>query len=160
MKAALSIVLAGLLVTTPLKQVFAQAAQQEAATVQQDAPPDSSGHRLIGVPSVTDNTSRLWSTPSDRARLNTEFAGASFVQEGGLSTAAQVAIVLGSIVVAGAIVGGVVAAGEDNNPESFKSTHSTLEGVGLGALLAIPVTVAAVILLTLLCIEDDDCQVG
>ncbi len=158
MKAALSIVLAGLLVTTPIKLVLAQAAQEEAVSVQQTAPPDSSGHRLIGVPPVTDNTSRLWSTPSDRARLNTEFAGASFVQEGGLSTAARVAIVLGSIVVAGAIVGGVVAAGENENPNSFKSTHSTIEGVGLGALLAIPVTVAAVILLALLCIEDDDCE--
>ncbi len=60
MKAALSIVLAGLLVTTPLKMVLAQAAQQEAVRVQQTAPPDSSGHRLIGVPPVTDNTSRLW----------------------------------------------------------------------------------------------------
>ena len=58
MKAALSIVLAGLLVTTPLEQVFAQAAQQEAVSVQQT--PDSSGHRLIGVPPVTANTSRLW----------------------------------------------------------------------------------------------------
>jgi Na+/phosphate symporter len=102
---------------------------------------------------VTDNTSRLWSTPSDRARLNTEFAGASFVQEGGLSTAAQVAIVLGSVVVVGAIVGGVLASGENDNPESFKSTHSTSEGFGLGALLAIPVFV-----LLLLCSEvDDDC---
>ncbi len=60
MKTALSIVLAGLLVTLPLKQVLAQAAEQEAATVQQTAPPDSSGHRLIRVPPVTDNTSRLW----------------------------------------------------------------------------------------------------
>ena len=60
MKAALSIVLAATLVTTPLKLVLAQAAEQEAATVQQTAPPDSSGHRLIVVPPVTDNTSRLW----------------------------------------------------------------------------------------------------
>ncbi len=59
MKAALSFVLAGLLVTLPIKQVLAQAAQQEAATVQQTAP-DSGGHRLIGVPPVTGNTSRLW----------------------------------------------------------------------------------------------------
>ena len=60
MKTALSIVLAGLLVTTPLKQVFARAAQQEAVSVQQTAPTDSSGQRLIGVPPVTDNTARLW----------------------------------------------------------------------------------------------------
>ncbi len=60
MKAALSLVLAGLLVTTPVKLALAQAAEQEAAAVQQTAPPDSSGHRLIAVPPVTDNTSRLW----------------------------------------------------------------------------------------------------
>ncbi len=61
MKAALSIVLAGLLVTTPLKLALAQAAQQEAGvSEQQAAPPDSSGQRLIGVPPVTNNTSRLW----------------------------------------------------------------------------------------------------
>ncbi len=60
MRAALSIVLAGLLVTTPLKLVLAQAAQQEAVSVQQTVPPDSSGHRLIGVTPVTANPSRLW----------------------------------------------------------------------------------------------------
>ena len=58
MKAALSIVLAGLLVTLPIKQVLAQAVQQEVGSEQRTAPPD--GHRLIGVPPVTDNTSRLW----------------------------------------------------------------------------------------------------
>ncbi len=60
MKAALSIVLAGLLVTTPLKLALAQAAQQEAVSIQQTAPPNSSGHRLIGLPPVTDNIARLW----------------------------------------------------------------------------------------------------
>jgi len=60
MKAALSIVLAGLLVTTPLKLVLAQAAQQEAVSAQQTAPPDSSGHRLIGVATRDRHTSRLW----------------------------------------------------------------------------------------------------
>ncbi len=60
MRAALSVVLATALVTTPLKLVLAQAAQQEAVSVQQTAPPNSSGHRLIGLPPVTDNTSRLW----------------------------------------------------------------------------------------------------
>ncbi len=58
MRAALSIVLAGLLVTLPIKQVLAQAVQQEVGSEQRTAPPD--GHRLIGVPPVTDNTSRLW----------------------------------------------------------------------------------------------------
>ena len=59
MRAALSIVLAGLLVTTPLKLVLAQAAKQETATVQQTAP-DSSSHRLIRVPPITDRTAPLW----------------------------------------------------------------------------------------------------
>ena len=58
MRTIVSVVLATVLVTTPLKLVLAQAAEQEAATVQQT--PDSSSHRLIGVPPVTDNTSRLW----------------------------------------------------------------------------------------------------
>ncbi len=60
MKAALSIVLAGLLVTTPLKLALAQAAQQEAVTVQQTVAPDSSGHRLIGAATRDRHTSRLW----------------------------------------------------------------------------------------------------
>ena len=59
MRAALSIVVATALVTTPMKLVLAQAAQQEAASIQQTAS-DSSGHRLIGVPPVTANTARLW----------------------------------------------------------------------------------------------------
>ena len=60
MRAIVSVVLATALVTTPLKLVLAQATQQEAVSVQQTVVPDSSGHRLIGVPPVTDNTSRLW----------------------------------------------------------------------------------------------------
>ncbi len=94
MKAVLSIILAGLLVTTPLKMVLAQAAQQEAVSVQQTAPPDSSSHQLIGVPPVTDNTSRLWRNPADRARLNTELSDGFFVQRGELSIGAQVAIAI------------------------------------------------------------------
>ena len=149
MRAAVSLMLATALVTTPLKLVLAQAAEQEAATVQQTRAQDSSGHRLIGVPRATDNTSRLWRNPSDRALLNTDLADALLVQEddpgtawwNGLSLAEQVFVFLGFIVVSGAIVGGVLAAGEGDNPNSFKSTHDTFEGVGLGALLAIPVTV-------------------
>ena len=107
MRAALSIALAGLLVTTPLKMVFAQAAQQEAATIQQTA--DSSGHRLIGVPPVTDTTSRLWGTPSDRSLLNTAFADALLVQEDtswwdGLSTTAQVVIFIAVIAIVVVVV--------------------------------------------------------
>ena len=60
MRAAVSLMLATALVTTPLKLVLAQAAQQDAATVQQTTAQESSGHRLIGIPPVTDNTSWLW----------------------------------------------------------------------------------------------------
>ena len=60
MKAALSIVLAGLLVTTPPKMVLAQAAQQEAVSVQQNTAPDRSSHRPIRVPPITDGTAPLW----------------------------------------------------------------------------------------------------
>ena len=74
MKAALSIVLAGLLVTTPLKLVLAQTAQQEAVSVQQTVPPDSSGQRLIGVPPVTDNSSRLWEPLAGKDALAGIFA--------------------------------------------------------------------------------------
>ena len=91
LRAVLSIVLAGLLVTTPLKLVLAQTAQQEAVSVQQTASPDSKGHRLIGVPPVRANTSRLWRNPADRARLNTELSDGFFVQRGE-RTAAQAAI--------------------------------------------------------------------
>ncbi len=153
MRVAVSIVLATTLVTTPLKLVLAQAAEQEAVSEQQTAP-DSTTH-LIRVPPLTHKTARLWMVSSDKARLNTEFAGASFVQEQGgeVSTAALVAIVLGSIVVVGAIVGGIAAAGENDNPGSFKSKTDTVEGVGLGALLAIPVTVILVLIVAI-CYDD------
>jgi hypothetical protein len=107
-------------------------------SVQQTAPPGGATN-LVRVPPLTPQTAPLWRTPSAKARPNTEFVGASFVPEGGLSTAGKWALVLGLIVVGGAVVGGAAAAGEDDRPESFKSTHSTIEGVGLGAVLAIPV---------------------
>ena len=145
MRTAVSVLLATALVTTPIKLVLAQTAQQEAATVQQTAPPDSSGHRLIGVPPVTDNTSRLWINPSDHALLNTEFVDALLVQGDnawwdGLSTAEKIFFFLGLIVVAGATVGGIRAAGENDDPESFKSSHSVVEGIGLGAVYAVTAT--------------------
>ena len=98
MRAALSIVLAGLLVTTPLKQVLAQADQQEAVSVQRTASPDSSGHRLIRVPPVTDNTARLWQhrvspSPADplftdeRVRLPQQFWP-------GTPTAVKIAVII------------------------------------------------------------------
>ena len=74
MRTAVSVLLATALVTTPIKLVLAQTAQQEAATVQQTAPPDSSGHRLIGVPPVTDNTSRLWEPLASKDALAGIFA--------------------------------------------------------------------------------------
>ena len=74
MRAIVSLVLATALVTTPLKLVLAQAAQQEAVSVQQTALPDSSGHRLIGVPAVTDNPSRLWEPLASEDALESIFA--------------------------------------------------------------------------------------
>ena len=110
MRAALSIVLATALVTTPLKLVLAQAAQQEAVSVQQTVPPDSSGQRLIGVAPVTDNTSRLWEP------LASEDAFADiFAEDGSLATPAPmpkgVRIVLTFIAVVAIVVvvlGGLV----------------------------------------------------
>ena len=60
------------------------------------------------------------------------------------------AIVLGSIVVIGAVVGGTLAAGENEDPESFKSSKTVAEGAGIGAVLAIPVT-ALIALVVVLC---------
>ena len=72
LRAALSLLLATALVTAPLKLVFAQTSQQDA--VQQTAPPDSSGHRLIGVPTVTDNTSWLWAPLAGKDAIADIFA--------------------------------------------------------------------------------------
>ena len=61
MRAALSIVLAGLLVTTPLKLVLAQAGQQELSARTTDStvtPPITTGR--IGVPVVEGNAALLW----------------------------------------------------------------------------------------------------
>ena len=74
MRAIVSLVLATALVTTPLKMVFAQAEQQEAVSVQQNALSDSSGHRLIRVPPVTDNTARLWQLLASEDALADIFA--------------------------------------------------------------------------------------
>ena len=75
MKAALSIVLAGLLVTTPLKLVLAQASHQEAATVQQTTAQDSSSTAgLIRVPPVTDKTAQLLEPSTKEDALAAIFA--------------------------------------------------------------------------------------
>ena len=60
MKAALSIVLAGLLVTTPLKQVLAQAAAQDSTTVHTTSLDNNRAVRPIHVPEVTAATAPLW----------------------------------------------------------------------------------------------------
>ncbi len=116
MRTAISLVLATALVTTPIKMVLAQAAQQEAVSVQRTTPPDSSDHRLIGVPPVTDNTSRLWGTPSDRALLNTELAAPltskadlGFLyqeneEEGGSKTVMWVVVAVVLVIVLGAVI--------------------------------------------------------
>ena len=72
LRAALSLLLTTALVTAPLKLVRAQTSQQDA--VQQTAPPDSSGHRLIGVPTVTDNTSWLWAPLAGKDAIADIFA--------------------------------------------------------------------------------------
>ena len=87
---------------------IAQAAQQEAVSEQQTASPDSGGDRLIGVPPVRANTSRLWRNPADRARLNTELSDGFFVQRGELSIGAQVAIALVVIPVGLLIFGAII----------------------------------------------------
>ncbi len=70
MRTAVSVLLAGLLVTLPIKQVFAQAAQQEAVSIQQT--PDSTTH-LIRVPVLTPETALLWQPIAEnRARIITE----------------------------------------------------------------------------------------
>ena len=87
MKAALSIVLAALLIILPVEQVLAQAAQQADVRVQQAAPSDGAA-RLFRVPPLTENSARLLRTSSDRALLDSDFADARPVQEhdeGGLA---------------------------------------------------------------------------
>ncbi len=68
MKSALSIVLAGLLVTTPIKQVLAQADQQQSQTAAQEAsvgatPDTTSSEGRVGVPALKRGSSAalLWS---------------------------------------------------------------------------------------------------
>lgn len=72
MKAALSIVLAALLVILLIEQVLAQAVQQEAVSVQQTAPPHRVAH-LFRVPPLTQNTALLWGTPPDVRLVEGDF---------------------------------------------------------------------------------------
>ena len=73
MKAALSIVLAALLIILPVEQVLAQAVHQEAVRVQQTEPADGAA-RLFRVPPLTPNSALLLRTSSDRALLNPPLA--------------------------------------------------------------------------------------
>lgn len=75
MRAAVSLVLATALVTTPLKLVLAQAAGQQAATVQQTTAQDSSRTAgLIRVPPVTDKTAQLLEPRTSEDALAAIFA--------------------------------------------------------------------------------------
>ena len=139
MRKAISVVLAGLLVILPVEQVLAQAVQQEAVSVQQAVASDPAAS-LFRVPPLTENDVRLLRTSSERALLDPGFSDAPFVQQeadDGL-TWEEWAIVLGAVVVVGAVVGGAIAWGENNNPESFKSKHNVFYGIGFGALVALP----------------------
>ena len=80
MRMAISLVLAGLLVVLPVEQVLAQVEQQEAVSVQQAAPADGAAS-LFRVPPLSENSSLLLRTSSDRAPLNTPIVDALLVQE-------------------------------------------------------------------------------
>ena len=143
MRKALSIFLTALLIILPVEQVLAQTVQQDAVSVQQTRPPNPAA-ALLRVPPLSENSVRLLRGSSERSLLNTPFAEAPLVQESagdGLGTWEMVGVVLGLVVVAGGILGGIEAAGENDDPESFKSSHDVFYGVGYGALVAIPYAV-------------------
>ncbi len=134
MHKATSIVLAALLIILPVEQVLAQAAQQEAVSVQPTAPTGSAAS-LFRVPPLSENSARLLGNPSERALLSARFVERPVMQEdsgGGVSTSEVIA----GLVVIGAIVGGIYAWGENDNPESFRSSHSVFYGLVFGALVA------------------------
>ena len=79
MKAALSTVLAALLIILPVEQVRAQAEQQEAVSLQQTTPSDGAAS-LFRVPPRTENSALLLRNSSDRVLLNTPIADALLVQ--------------------------------------------------------------------------------
>ena len=110
MHRTISAVLAGLLAITSPELVLGQAAEPEAVSVQQSAPPVRSAAQLLRFQPLTQNTALLWRTPSDRALLDTGFADAPLVPAAsvfgwwnGLSTVKKVGLVSGSLVVIGAI---------------------------------------------------------
>jgi hypothetical protein len=111
MKAALSIVLAALLIMLPVEQVLAQAVQQEAVSVQQTAPSDGAA-ALFRVPPVTENPARLLRTNPADALLPTPNLGLAVainprVDEPApmpLSRGGKIAIIVGAVLVIGAVV--------------------------------------------------------
>ncbi len=113
MRRAISVILAAILVTTPIKLVLAQTAQQEAVSVQQTVPPDSSGQRLIGVPPVTDSPSRLWEPLASEDALESIFAeDGSLAGPTPIPKGAKIAIyiVVGLVLVAALLFGLLVLA--------------------------------------------------
>ena len=71
MRKALSIVLAGLLLILPVEQVLAQAALQQANSVQQTTPPDGAAHLfrippVIKVPALAPETAPPWQSFAEK----------------------------------------------------------------------------------------------
>ena len=98
MRAALSVVLATALVTTPLKLVLAQAAQQDSTTVHTTSLGTNPGAALvIRIPEVTAATAALWQPMVRSVPIGDSFpTGADLRQDDdGLSAGTVVVIVLG-----------------------------------------------------------------
>ena len=110
MRKAISVVLATLLIILPVEQVLAQAVQQKAAGVQQTAPSDDAA-ALFRVPPVTENSARLLRTNPVDALLPTPNLGLAVairprVDELApmpLSRGGKIAIIVGAVLVIGAI---------------------------------------------------------
>ena len=108
MKAALSIVIAGLLIILPFEQVLAQAAQQEAVSLQPAAPLGSAAG-LFRIPPLTQNSALLLGPIPLDAPLPTQVplnAGVDELAPMPLSTGATIGIVVvvALVIVAVAIV--------------------------------------------------------
>ena len=70
MRAAISIVLAGLLVTLPIKQVLAQAAQQDSTNAETSLVREQGSQPVIRVPALTPENALLWQPIAEnRARI-------------------------------------------------------------------------------------------
>ena len=108
MKAALSIVLAALLIILPVEQVLAQAAQQEAVSVQQTQPLGGAA-QLFRVPPLTDNSARLLGASSERVLLNTPFAESSLSNTDAVVQSPSGSSTKKKIWIGVAVVAGIVA---------------------------------------------------